>query len=382
MATMAISEDDLLAAHRTLYPALAHCTYLNYGARGVLPVSAREAILNSLDTLQSVGPASRAARAWIEHETAATRTRLGELIGAPSQRMAIVDSVSTACALAIWGIAWCAGDHAVLCESEPPGTWAALRQAAQRFGLTLSSFSMSAEAGGGSWQDRLLEALRPSTRLVIVSHVDWVSGVQCDLLELLAVVRRGPCPRARMLIDGAQAVGVVPVDVLALGVDLYAFGGQKWLGGPDGIAALYVSENARADVEPTLAGWRAVEPTEDGLDLRFTEDARRYESGTSAYALFAGFRQAIATQESFASLALRSSRILQINNRLRSKLRTLSSDHLRGSLRILGQDASSGITTFTIENANPAQWVRSLERTHCAGFAFSIVNVVIPLLAS
>ena len=361
-STAMIVEDESLAIHRAQYATLDRCTYLNFGARGVLPLSARDAILSSLDTMQSVGPASRAAAAWIEYEVAATRADLGRLVGAPPDRIAIVDSVSSACALAILGIPWRTGDHALLCDSEPPGTWATLRQVADRFGIRFSSFSFRDGTTDAACATRLLEELRPTTRLVIVSHVDWITGCRRDLSRLQSVVRQGPCPEARILIDGAQSVGVLPVNVATLGVDLYAFGGQKWLGGPDGIAALFVSESAQLHIQPTLVGWRGVEPTADGLDLRLARDARRFESGTCAYALLAGLRQAVAAQESFAPLALRSDRILQLNRRLRSKLRAASRRALRDTLHVLGEDSDSGITTFTIAGTDPAELVRRLER--------------------
>ena len=71
------------------------------------------------------------------------------------------------------------------------------------------------------------------TRLVACSHVSWMSG------------RLAPAELARLdvpvVLDGAQGVGAVPVDVRELGCDAYAGAGQKWLCGPDGLGMLYVA---------------------------------------------------------------------------------------------------------------------------------------------
>jgi L-cysteine/cystine lyase len=75
------------------------------------------------------------------------------------------------------------------------------------------------------------------TSLVACSHVSWVSGRIVDGVALSAAAR---AVGATVLLDGAQGLGAVPVDVRALGCDFYAGAGQKWLCGPDGSGYLYV----------------------------------------------------------------------------------------------------------------------------------------------
>ena len=79
--------------------------------------------------------------------------------------------------------------------------------------------------------------MRPSTRLVACSHVSWLNGQVVDTDAL-----RGA--GAPVLLDGAQGIGAVPVDVAALGCDYYAASGQKWLCGPSGSGYLYVRRDA------------------------------------------------------------------------------------------------------------------------------------------
>ncbi len=84
----------------------------------------------------------------------------------------------------------------------------------------------------------IAEAVGSSTRLVACSHVGWMSGffAPAELADVDVPV----------LLDGAQGVGAVPVDVKKLGCDAYAGAGQKWLCGPDGLGMLYVTPELRA----------------------------------------------------------------------------------------------------------------------------------------
>ena len=80
---------------------------------------------------------------------------------------------------------------------------------------------------------RVADAVGPRTRAVVCSQVSWVSGAVAPP-ELADV-------EVPVVLDGAQGVGAIPVDVQALGCDVYAGSGQKWLCGPDASGMLYVS---------------------------------------------------------------------------------------------------------------------------------------------
>ena len=97
--------------------------------------------------------------------------------------------------------------------------------------------------------------LSDRTRLVALSHVAWTTGAVLPVAELAG-------RNFRLLVDGAQSVGAIPVDVRSLGCDFYTVSGQKWLLGPDTTGALYVRPGpgggARPDrpVLPLVGGHR------------------------------------------------------------------------------------------------------------------------------
>ncbi len=81
-----------------------------------------------------------------------------------------------------------------------------------------------------------------------------------------------------VLLDGAQGVGAVAVDVHALGCDAYAGAGQKWLCGPDGTGMLYVSPGLRERLAVSRRGYANLADPDAGLDAGLHEDARRFDS--------------------------------------------------------------------------------------------------------
>jgi L-cysteine/cystine lyase len=81
-----------------------------------------------------------------------------------------------------------------------------------------------------------------------------------------------------VLLDGAQGVGALPVDVRELGCDLSAGAGQKWLCGPDGTGMLYVSPGIRERLAPITRSYGSYADPGPGLDAVLHDDARRYDT--------------------------------------------------------------------------------------------------------
>jgi L-cysteine/cystine lyase len=79
------------------------------------------------------------------------------------------------------------------------------------------------------------------------------------------------------LLDGAQGVGAVPVDVRELGCDFYAASGQKWLCGPDGTGCLFIRKDHVEDVEPRFLSFGSLADHEDPLTSPLHPNARRFD---------------------------------------------------------------------------------------------------------
>lgn len=90
------------------------------------------------------------------------------------------------------------------------------------------------------------QTLNEHTKIVAINHISNVLGTITPLTKIINLVRKH-APNAMVVVDGAQAVAHVPVDVRKIGCDVYAFSGHKMYG-PDGIGVLYISKR----LHPTL----------------------------------------------------------------------------------------------------------------------------------
>lgn len=94
---------------------------------------------------------------------------------------------------------------------------------------------------------RFRSAIGPRTRAISVSHVLSPTGLRMPIPELATLAHEAG---ALFIVDGAQAVGEIAVDVKALGCDAYATSGHKWLMGPKGTGFVYISKDAGDSIAP------------------------------------------------------------------------------------------------------------------------------------
>lgn len=273
---------------RSEIPAVQSCIYLNVAGLAPSPEPVLAATIDWLRWQNDLGPAHPdASRGWMEL-FARTRSTVAAHLGCDAEEIALGHNATDGINVAAWGIDWQPGDEVILSNHEHPGnriTWYNLRE---RRGIVLRF--LDADAGPGLLP--ALEALLTErTRLVSVSHVSRRSGVVLPIPEIAAAChRRG----IRLAVDGAQALGAIPVDVRALGCDYYTWSGHKWLLGPRGTGGLYVRKAVLAETLPSWVGshseayWRA-----DG-EFAFLPNAARFEFGTQTHAVYAGLIAAFA----------------------------------------------------------------------------------------
>jgi selenocysteine lyase/cysteine desulfurase len=109
--------------------------------------------------------------------------------------------------------------------------------------------------------------------------VQYASGHRIDPKPIADLVHRAG---GYLCLDAIQSVGVLPVDVQALGVDFLAADGHKWMLGPEGAGIFYCREDLIEDVHPLVVGWMNMVDAHNFGNYRFEfrEDARRFEPGS------------------------------------------------------------------------------------------------------
>jgi L-cysteine/cystine lyase len=131
--------------------------------------------------------------------------------------------------------------------------------------------------------DTIMSSVTPRTKLIALSHVLWTTGQVMPVHELKS---ESGLP---LLVDGAQSVGAIPVDVGDL--DYYTVSCQKWLCGPEPLGALFVRDPDSLDVAiPSYFAQKSIEP--DGTFVP-AEGAGRFDSGWLATPSLAGLHAAL-----------------------------------------------------------------------------------------
>jgi kynureninase len=134
---------------------------------------------------------------------------------------------------------------------------------------------------------RVIEAITERTALVAISHVLFRSAF---IMDAAAICVRARAVGARVVLDAYHSVGVMPVNVVELGVDFLCGGVLKWLCGGPGGCFLYASSDASASMSPFLTGWQAhATPFAFADQMAYTAGPMRWLGGTPVIpALFAG----------------------------------------------------------------------------------------------
>ena len=191
----------------------------------------------------------------------ALRARVAGLMGCDPAELALTGSTTDGVNSVLGGLELGPGDEVLTSYEEHPGLLVPLAVGAKRSGYSIrqASFAELAQEVG-------------SAKLVACSHVSWITGAVADTEALAA-------SDARVLLDGAQGLGAVPLDVKALGCDFYAASGQKWLCGPVGSGYLYVKRERLDDITPPWPGFGTVSDPARALELQLRGESARLDPG-------------------------------------------------------------------------------------------------------
>jgi L-cysteine/cystine lyase len=253
------------ATFRAQFPVLERLSYLNAGTEGPLPRQVVEAVRRRIDVEALEGRTGRPYFDSLMQMAADLRAGYARVLGSDAAETALTGSTTDGVNTVIAGLDLRAGDEILTTDEEHPGLLAPLGRARRQHGVTVRVVPFSELAGEVSG----------ATRLIACSHVSWVSG---RIMEVAALVASG----VPVLLDAAQAIGAVPVDVRELGCDFYAASGQKWLCGPEGSGCLYVRADRLDDLVVPWPGYGSLADPHQPLEFEPAESASRLDHGFPA----------------------------------------------------------------------------------------------------
>jgi selenocysteine lyase/cysteine desulfurase len=214
------------------------------------------------------------------------RERFATMIGADSTEIALMPNTTYGLNMAARGLPLRPGTVLTV-DGEFPSCVYPFMALSER-GIALERVPMTPERLPD--EDELVARIaRPDVVAVVVSWVQYASGYVMDLARISAA-----CQAAQvfLIVDGIQGCGIRPIDVHALGIDIFASGAQKWMLGPWGTGFVYVRRGLHEVVRSHDVGWACMTASVDYAHLtnyayEFLPDARRYEVVTLAYHDFA-----------------------------------------------------------------------------------------------
>ncbi len=245
---------------RAQLPITQRLAYFNAGWSGPLPDSVVSAMRSRLQLEAERGPASR--EAFIEHLdiTEALRQQIAATVGAQPAEIVLTQNTTEGMNIVINGLNWQRGDRIITTTAEHSSGLIPCYYLQRRYGLDLSFVRTTASDSPDAMLAKFAAAIIPGTKLVVLSHISYSTGQIFPLRQISELAHE---VGARVLVDAAQCLGHLPLNLAANGVDYYAMAGHKWLLGPDGQGALFIRRDLIADLEPMFVAHAAA----DSLDF-------------------------------------------------------------------------------------------------------------------
>lgn len=271
---------EKLSRIRAEMPVTENKTYLNTGTSGPLTRLTVNTLSRESARELEEGRASIPGYVRLFESKAALRQSFAALIGATADEIALTHHTTEGMNIVSHGLNLQPGDEIVTTTMEHEGGLLPLYTLKQRRGVSVSAVDLMGARTDAEILRRLEAAITPRTRLLVVSHVTWNTGQRLPLAEIAALAHKH---HALTLVDAAQSIGAIPVNVRESGVDFYAMSGQKWLCGPEGTGALFIRRDRLGLVSPTYLGYASLlDPMLHDFDGAFmlADGARRFEVGT------------------------------------------------------------------------------------------------------
>jgi L-cysteine/cystine lyase len=286
----------------------------------------------------------RSGRAFFEElmgMAGSLRAAYAHLLGCTPEQVAITGSTTDGVNTVLAGLDLRPGEEVLTTDEEHPGLLAPLGQARRRDGIRVRVVPF----------ERITHEISNRTRLVACSHVSWVSG---RVVDIRALKQSG----VSVLLDAAQAIGAIPVDVRDMGCDFYAASGQKWLCGPEGSGCLFIRQERLDECAIPWPSYGSLADPQRPLEVEPAAGAARFDHGFPS-----GLRSAWA----LASLEVLGGAGWPWVHARAAELARLLSDRLRdrAGVEVLPRGDSTLVSWRPYNGRDPAEEV---ERLRSEGF--------------
>jgi selenocysteine lyase/cysteine desulfurase len=220
--------------------------YLNTGSLGPTPVPVLDRTVAAWKELERNPVFHGYSRATVAMDD--VRSKAAAFINCKTTELVLTRCTTDSMNWVAQGLTWSAGDRVLTTDQEHPGGRVCWDYVARRHGVIVDEVQIPAgENDARAIVDRFAAAITPRTRVVAFAHLLSSTGLRMPVAQISALARPHGCI---VVVDGAQAVGAIDVDVKDLGCHAYATSGHKWLLGPKGTGWLFLSEELGTTIDP------------------------------------------------------------------------------------------------------------------------------------
>lgn len=183
-------------------------------------------------------------------EANVSREKLATFMGADPDEISITRSTSEGMNVFAHGLDWREGDEVLVNNHEHGGGLGPYRTLVKRRGITINTIEVpSPFESVDQIVDMYRSAMTPRTRVIMISHMPYVTGTVMPIKELAELAHS---QGAMISVDGAHPLGMLDLDMHASGVDHYAAAGQKWLLAGTGTGVMYMKKDIQEQVWPLM----------------------------------------------------------------------------------------------------------------------------------
>lgn len=267
---------------KLLIPAAHNRTYLNAATLGPTPGTVLAAATASELEWVEAGPGQDSH--YVNAKS--TARRFAERIQKrfTGGVVSLTENNSEGLLRVFWGLDFEPGQEIITTDQEHPAVLQALSSVARRFQLKVHVVRVDDEGG---MVRQVKERISSKTRLVVMSHVSFLTGWRLPVERVAEVVRAQPM--CRLLVDGAQALGNIDIEPEKTGADYYVFCGHKWMMAPAGWAGIWVRSARMEDLHTIWPRTEEAEHLIEGPFGAYPESGEGLEYGTRCWPRVAGW---------------------------------------------------------------------------------------------
>lgn len=309
------------------------------------------------------------AQAKIADELEGVYDLFERLIGAKKGEVALLSSTTDAWNRAFYSMNLKSGDRVITGFNEYCSNFMAFLHAKEKFGFEL--VVIYPDEKGDIDLKKLEEEAEKGAKIIAMSYVPSSSGQVNPVKEIGKIAKAFNIP---YLLDATQAAGQIEVNVADIGCDMAAFTSRKFLRGPRGVGALYMSHKMRQKINPVFMTNMGGEWT-GTLTYEPRPDARVFEAWERNVASYLGFGVAIEYLLSFDRAEL-----FARTQMLAKRLRTGLADIKGVTLTDPGQNLCA-IITCEVAEKTAQEMVEILAKNNITGQVASVIHTRIDMEA-